>query len=149
MGKAKETNVDRSSPYVTDVAQVLGAANVAQIDEAIAERQGQIEKINGEIRALKLVRRSVDAFKNGCPKRTVKRKPKPAADAPAPTASSGSGSGQDAWLGRVVNALGKLGAATPANIAEVASMSVGLVVERLENNRERFAQQAGGLWKLR
>ena len=143
MAKQKEV-----SPSL-DAAALLAGADIAAIDAAIEERRAQIKKLESEIGALKLVRRSADAYQNGAP---LRRK-KPKVTKPAQSEASGPAGGDQvgsAVATKITRALEKLGAATIPAIARQAELSQGITASTLEQfQRNLFKCDPGGIWKLR
>jgi hypothetical protein len=119
---------------------------VDAIDAAIEERKTAIIKLEGEIGSLKLVKRSVDRFKNGPAKRDPNKPKKKKADSPAPSLASAD----DTTVQRIVRAIEKLnGAALIPAISRESHLSAGLVSMTLQDNPRYFVSAPGGIWKLK
>jgi hypothetical protein len=120
-----------------DVAAVLASADLDELNGQIAERETAIKRIEGEIYSLKLVRRSVEAFKNGRPAKVWSRKKK------------GAAAVDDAPVVRIKRFLDKIGAAGVPAITRETGLTQAIVAATLQERQEVFICKPGGIWKLR
>ncbi len=152
---AKDTN------KTTDVAGLLASTDLDELDKQIADRREVIKKLDGEIYSLELVRRSVEAFKNGRPERKV-RKPKktaaaprePEADSPAPpprpSSQNGAAGGESIQpVVRIKRFLDKIGAAGIPAIARETGLTPAIVAATLQDRGDAFVCKPGNIWKPR
>ena len=147
---AKDTN----KTAAVDVAALLASTDLVELNKQIGQREDAIKKIEGEIYSLKLVRRSVEAFKNGKPAKNWSRKPKKtAADSPAPppppAPQGGTAQNGIEPVVRIKRFLDGVGAAGVPAIARETGLTQAIVAATLQERHDAFISKPGGIWKLR